>query len=114
MAISLLHTPEGVRDLYNEECAKKETVSAKIGAVFHRFGYRSIQTPSYEFFDIFNKDRGSVASNQMFKFFDRDGNTLVLRPDITPSRLVASAYSQRQLQCAATATMGAHPTPPTR
>ena len=56
MAISLLHTPEGVRDLYNEECAKKETVSAKIGAVFHRFGYRSIQTPSYEFFDIFNKD----------------------------------------------------------
>ena len=69
MAISLLHTPEGVRDLYNEECAKKETVSAKIGAVFHRFGYRSIQTPSYEFFDIFNKDRGSVASNQMFKFF---------------------------------------------
>ena len=49
MAISLLHTPEGVRDLYNEECAKKETVSAKIGAVFHRFGYRSIQTPSYEF-----------------------------------------------------------------
>ena len=75
MAISLLHTPEGVRDLYNEECAKKETVSAKIGAVFHRFGYRSIQTPSYEFFDIFNKDRGSVASNQMFKFFDRDGNT---------------------------------------
>ena len=85
MAISLLHTPEGVRDLYNEECAKKETVSAKIGAVFHRFGYRSIQTPSYEFFDIFNKDRGSVASNQMFKFFDRDGNTLVLRPDITPS-----------------------------
>ena len=85
MAISLLHTPEGVRDRYNEECAKKETVSAKIGAVFHRFGYRSIQTPSYEFFDIFNKDRGSVASNQMFKFFDRDGNTLVLRPDITPS-----------------------------
>ena len=68
MAISLLHTPEGVRDLYNEECAKKETVSAKIGEVFHRFGYRSIQTPSYEFFDIFNKDRGSVASNQMFKF----------------------------------------------
>ena len=99
MAISLLHTPEGVRDLYNEECAKKETVSAKIGAVFHRFGYRSIQTPSYEFFDIFNRDKGSAPSNEMYKFFDRDNNTLVLRPDITPSiaRCVAKYYADEEL-----------------
>lgn len=85
MAKSLLHTPEGVRDIYNEECARKEAVGDQIKRIFHSYGYRSIQTPSYEFFDIFNKERGSVASNQMFKFFDRDGNTLVLRPDMTPS-----------------------------
>jgi len=35
--------------------------------------------------DIFSKEHGSVASNNMYKFFDREGNTLVLRPDITPS-----------------------------
>ena len=49
------------------------------------YGYNDIQTPSFEFFDVFNKERGSVPSTEMFKFFDRYGNTLVLRPDMTPA-----------------------------
>ncbi len=89
----LLHTPEGVRDLYNEECAMKLWVQEKIHQVLHTYGYRDIQTPTFEFFDIFNKDRGSVASKNMYKFFDREGNTLVLRPDMTPSiARMASKY----------------------
>ncbi|MBQ8638075.1 MAG: ATP phosphoribosyltransferase regulatory subunit [Lachnospiraceae bacterium] len=94
MSISLLHTPEGVRDIYGMEYARKKTASAKIAGVFKRYGYRSIQTPTFEFFDIFNKERGSVASREMYKFFDREGNTLVLRPDITPSiaRCAAKYY----------------------
>ena len=43
------------------------------------------RTPSFEYFDIFSKDRGSVPDREMFKFFDRDNNTLVLRPDMTPA-----------------------------
>ncbi|MGN0394067.1 MAG: ATP phosphoribosyltransferase regulatory subunit, partial [Coprococcus sp.] len=58
-----------------------------------------IETPTFEFFDIFNRDRGSAPSNEMYKFFDRDNNTLVLRPDITPSiaRCVAKYYSDEEL-----------------
>ena len=43
---------------------------------------------------IFNKERGSVRSSEMYKFFDRDNNTLVLRPDMTPSiaRCAAKYY----------------------
>lgn len=85
MKNQLLHTPEGVRDIYNKECARKLAVQERIHEVFSSCGYKDIQTPAFEFFDIFNKERGSVASREMFKFFDRDGNTLVLRPDITPS-----------------------------
>ena len=81
MAASLLHTPEGVRDLYNGECARKLAVQEKISHVFHLYGYEDIETPTFEYFDIFNKERGSVTSQEMFKFFDRDNNTLVLRPD---------------------------------
>lgn len=35
----------------------------------------------------------------MYKFFDRDNNTLVLRPDITPSiaRCVAKYYADEEL-----------------
>ena len=51
----------------------------------HRHGYLDIETPSFEYFDIFSKERGTVPSKDMYKFFDREGNTLVLRPDMTPS-----------------------------
>ncbi|NLZ81806.1 MAG: ATP phosphoribosyltransferase regulatory subunit [Clostridiales bacterium] len=85
MKNSLLHTPEGVRDIYNQECAKKSTLQSKINKLLKLYGYHDIQTPTFEFFDIFNKERGSVSSHEMYKFFDREGNTLVLRPDITPS-----------------------------
>ncbi len=87
----LIHTPEGVRDIYNSECARKNRLTARLKAVLGQFGYHDIQTPSFEFFDIFNQDK-SVPSNQMYKFFDREGNTLVLRPDITPS--IARAVSK--------------------
>ncbi len=90
----LLHTPEGVRDLYGNDGRQKELLTDVILGVMNSYGYRNICTPSFEFFDIFNKERGTVASKEMFKFFDQEGNTLVLRPDMTPSiaRSVAKYY----------------------
>ena len=85
MESKLLHTPVGVRDIYGEEYQKKLQLESKIHKVFHSYGYQDIQTPTFEFFDIFSKERGSVASKNLYKFFDREGNTLVLRPDMTPS-----------------------------
>ena len=81
----MIHTPEGVRDIYNGECLRRLAVQQKILAVLHAYGYDHIQTPSFEFMDTFRQDRGSAASREMFKFFDRDNNTLVLRPDMTPA-----------------------------
>lgn len=90
----LLHTPVGVRDIYGKECSLKLSVENNINKVFNNYGYKNIQTPTFEFFDIFSKERGSVASKNLYKFFDREGNTLVLRPDVTPSiaRAVAKYY----------------------
>lgn len=95
----MLHTPEGVRDIYNSECARKLTIENKIRKVMNSYGYDDIQTPTFEFFDIFKKERGSVASNEMFKLFDSEGNTLVLRPDMTPSivRCVSKYYEPGDL-----------------
>ncbi len=94
MEVNLLHTPEGVRDIYNGECARKLSVQSRISKVFHSYGYQDIETPTFEFFDIFGRERGSVSSREMFKFFDRDNNTLVLKPDVTPAiaRCVAKYY----------------------
>lgn len=80
-----LHTPEGVRDIYGLECERKLYLEQKLHAVFTGYGYHPIETPSFEFFDIFGKEVGTTSSKDLYKFFDREGNTLVLRPDITPS-----------------------------
>ncbi|MDD7390845.1 MAG: ATP phosphoribosyltransferase regulatory subunit [Lachnospiraceae bacterium] len=95
----MMHTPEGVRDIYNSECARKLTIENKIRGVMNSYGYEDIQTPTFEFFEIFKKERGSVASNEMFKLFDSEGNTLVLRPDMTPSivRCVSKYYEPADL-----------------
>lgn len=90
----LLHTPEGVRDVYGSDCRQKLMLQDKLTSCMHRHGYIDIQTPSFEYFDIFSKERGTVPSKDMYKFFDREGNTLVLRPDMTPSiaRFVAKNF----------------------
>ena len=96
MIEKLLHTPEGVRDIYNAECERKLQLQNRLHHVMKLHGFKDIQTPTFEFFDIFSKERGTVDAKDMYKFFDRDGNTLVLRPDITPSiaRCAAKYYKE--------------------
>ena len=60
MKKDLLHTPEGVRDIYNGECARKIVLQNRLHDVCALYGYNDIQTPSFEFFDVFNKERGIV------------------------------------------------------
>lgn len=99
MMEKLLHTPEGVRDIYDNECKKKLKVLDKMHHALSLYSYNDIETPTFEFFDIFNQDTGSATSNEMYKFFDRENNTLVLRPDMTPSiaRCVAKYYNDEDL-----------------
>ncbi len=82
---NILHTPDGVRDIYEKECARKLSLESGIRSVLNSYGYRDIETPTFEFFDVFGSDIGTIPSRQLYKFFDREGNTLVLRPDFTPS-----------------------------
>lgn len=87
----LQHTPEGFRDIYRDECLKRNHVLTKLIGIIQSYGYDQIETPTVEFFDIFGTDIGTTPSKELYKFFDRDGNTVVLRPDFTPS--VARAAS---------------------
>ena len=94
-----LHTPEGVRDIYNSECKKKLAVQDKLHQLLHLYGYQDIQTPTFEYFDVFRKEIGTIPSKDLYKFFDKEGNTLVLRPDITPSvaRAAATLFGEEEL-----------------
>ena len=91
----IFHTPEGVRDIYGRECRQKHELKRRIRSVFQKYGYEEIETPTFEYFEVFSQEVGTVPSRELYKFFDREGNTLVLRPDFTPSvsRACATYFS---------------------
>ena len=95
----ILHTPEGVRDIYNVECGKKHAVESRIKKMFHLYGFHDIQTPTFEYFDVFRKEIGTTPAKELYRFFDKEGNTLALRPDITPSvaRVAATLFAEEEL-----------------
>ena len=73
MRETLLHTPEGVRDIYGDEERQKNQLLRNIHHVLHLYSYHDIETPSFEYFNIFNMEKGSAHSNEMYKFFVCDG-----------------------------------------
>ena len=85
MGKQLLHTPEGVRDIYGSEYEKKLKTQSLLHEKILSYGYQDIQTPSFEFIDVFGSDMGTTDSKELYKFFDKEGNTLALRSDFTPS-----------------------------
>lgn len=98
MSKQLLHTPEGVRDIYGKEYHRKLEVESRLHERIRLYGYQEIQTPTFEFFDVFSKEIGTTPSRELYKFFDKEGNTLVLRPDFTPSiaRCAAKYFSEKK------------------
>ena len=88
-----------MRDIYGVECDRKRYLERQIEKLLRSYGYQSIETPSFEFFDVFGKDVGTIASRNLYKFFDHEGNTLVLRPDFTPSiaRAVSMYFHEEQM-----------------
>jgi len=91
MAGKLIHTPEGMRDIFGIECDRKRYLERQIEKLLRSYGYQSIETPTCEYLTVFDKEVGTASSRELYQFFDREGDTLVLRPDFTPS--VARAAS---------------------
>lgn len=68
MRQQILHTPEGVRDIYGIECRRKLMLEEKLQEILHLYGYQDIQTPMFEFFDVFGKEIGTISSKELYKF----------------------------------------------
>ena len=102
----LIYTPYGFRDYLFEESQQRMEVRSRIHAIFERYGYRDIQTPVVEYLEVFDKERGSISPLDMYKFVDRDGEMLSLRPDMTPAlaRMASLYFQDEDLPCRVTAT----------
>ena len=95
----IIHSPAGMRDILGTEYERKMELCARIREIFTLYGYRFIQTPALEFLDVFEKDKRTGSSSSFYKLFDRDGHTLALRPDFTPSvaRAVSMYYTDEDM-----------------
>ena len=47
MNTELIHTPEGVRDIYGKEYASKLAIQNILHKQIHLYGYQDIQTPKF-------------------------------------------------------------------
>ncbi|OEF97838.1 ATP phosphoribosyltransferase regulatory subunit [Desulfuribacillus alkaliarsenatis] len=90
--------PLGVRDYLPGEVRWKKEVERRIGSCLELWGYQEIITPALEYFDTIG-GCSNILQHRLYKLIDRNGKTLVLRPDMTTpiARVVASLLKDEPL-----------------
>ena len=67
MNLSLLHTPDGVRDFYGAELDLKNYIMNKFEKNIKLYGYDEIQTPTLEFLNVFLEDEDYAYESKTFR-----------------------------------------------
>jgi ATP phosphoribosyltransferase regulatory subunit len=95
----LFEKPCGVRDVLPPLAARKREIEKKIANVFMEWGYEEIVTPTFEYAETFLNGAFRDEEDNMFKFIERSGRTVVLRPDMTApiARVVSSFLNDKPL-----------------
>ncbi len=85
--------PLGMRDILPESLAKQRHLEQALKNCIEKWGYEEIMTPSLEYFDTVGA-ASATLTDRMFKLLDKQGHTVVLRPDMTTpiARVVSSLY----------------------
>ena len=85
-----LRIPEGMHDLLPEELALQERLEGEVLSLFRSWSFQKVVTPTLEFGACVQTNPD--GEDQLYKFFDRQGLILALRPELTTpiARLVSS------------------------
>jgi len=97
-SIKMFEKPLGMRDTFPEIYEKVETVRQKGRSFLRARGYDFLKTPTVEYFDTVGK-ASAIFDASLFKLVDSQGNTLVLRPDMTTpiSRVATSKLLKERI-----------------
>lgn len=90
-SIKMFEKPLGMRDTFSTIYEQVEYIRTKGRTVLKQHGYQFVKTPALEYYDTIGK-ASAIHDATLFKLVDTQGNTLVLRPDMTTpiTRLVTS------------------------
>lgn len=79
----MLKIPRGTRDFTPEEMQKRRYVEEVMRSTFETFGYKEIQTPTFETLELFTAKSGETIVEELYSFTDKGGRELTLRPELT-------------------------------
>ncbi len=81
-----LQNVRGTYDLYGAAKRKNKKVIATAAATVEKYGFEEIETPIFEFTEVFARNLGDtsdIVTKEMYCFQDRGGESLTLRPEGT-------------------------------
>jgi histidyl-tRNA synthetase len=89
-------TVKGARDFYPEQMALRNWLYENMRAAAQSFGYQEYDGPFLETLELYAAKSGEELLKENFVLKDRGGDTLTLRPELTPSlaRMVAARQGQ--------------------
>ncbi|MBQ9624841.1 MAG: ATP phosphoribosyltransferase regulatory subunit [Clostridia bacterium] len=90
--------PEGVKDTLCKESENKDKLIKALKELYRSYGYRKIETPTFEYYDTFFEIKNTVDKDRALKIIDSDGKILILRPDVTTPivRTVINNFKDRK------------------
>jgi len=96
---SVAQVPPGVVDYYFNRAAKRRNLEQSLREQFRSQGFEEIITPTFEYFDVFQRGMREELLSQSYRFFNRDGDLLALRADSTcaVARLAATKLATSPL-----------------
>lgn len=93
ITMSKYQSVRGTRDLLPETKQVFRSIEAKAYKLAQNYGYKEIETPIFEFSDVFHRSLGETSdavSKETYTFLDRGGDSITLRPEGTAG--VVRAY----------------------
>lgn len=84
--------PFGVADYFWEEALQRQELIAALLDTFRSWGYGDVIPPAFEYAASLGAQASAGLQAEMYRFLDRDGSTLALRPEFTTpvARLVGT------------------------
>lgn len=79
----MFNIPRGTRDFTPVDMEKRRFVQKKMSFTFESFGYKEIQTPTFETLELFTAKSGESIIDELYSFRDKSGRELALRPELT-------------------------------
>ncbi len=95
---SLTKIPAGVQYFFDDEVKLRRYVERRAMEVFAGWSYDEIILPMFDYHDLFARGMGEEKAERTYRFVDRDGALLALRPELTSlvARTVATRFIKRE------------------